>query len=130
MEKSKASPDVDSYIAGFPPEVQEKLQKIRQVIRQAAPQAEEGIAYMMPAYKLHGPLVYFGGFAKHISLFPTSSVLHTFEEELAPYERSKGTIRFPLEEELPYDLIRRITAFRVEENQAKFSAKQAAKKKK
>ena len=107
---------IDEYIALFPEDVQDKLTKIRAVIKAAAPQAAERISYRMPAFTLNGILVYFAAFTTHISFFPTSSGVAKFKEELAGYESSKGTIRFPLDKPIPYDLIGRITTFRVQEN--------------
>ncbi len=107
---------IDEYIALFPEDVQEKLRKMRSVIKAAAPQAAERISYRMPAFTLNGILVYFAAFTSHISFFPTSSGVAKFKEELAGYESSKGTIRFPLDKPIPYDLIGRITTFRVQEN--------------
>ena len=110
---------IDEYIALFPVDVQEKLKKIRSVIKAAAPHATETISYQMPAFKFNGILVYFAAFANHVSFFPTSSGVEKFKEELAGYETSKGTIRFPLDKPIPYDLIERITTFRVQENDRK-----------
>lgn len=107
---------IDEYIALFPEDVQEKLKKIRSVIKAAAPHATETISYQMPAFKLNGILVYFAAFANHVSFFPTSSGVAKFKEELVGFETSKGTIRFPLDKPIPYDLIDRITTFRVQEN--------------
>lgn len=131
MENQSAIPQtVDDYIAAFPPEVQEILRRIREVIRQAAPQAGEGIAYRMPAYTLHGPLVYFAAFKNHIGFYPTPAGTEQFAEELAAYPTSKGAIQFPLNRPVPYDLIRRITVYRAEQNLAKTAAKRGPKAKK
>lgn len=117
MDSSKKGySTIDEYIALQPASVQEILQKMREVIKAAAPQAEETISYQMPAFKLNGILVYFAAFANHISFFPTSSGVAKFKEELAGFETSKGTIRFPLDQPIPYELISRITAMRVQEN--------------
>ncbi len=107
---------IDEYIALFPEDVQEKLKQIRAVIKAAAPQAVERISYRMPAFAFNGILVYFAAFENHISFFPTSSGVEKFKDELAGYEISKGTIRFPLDKPIPFDLIERITTFRVQEN--------------
>lgn len=124
--KKPATPD--EYINAFPAATQKALKSLRAAIKKAAPGADEGISYSMVGYKLGGPLVYFGGFKAHVSLFPTSSKLQPFEKELLPYHRSKGTIRFPLDKPLPIDLIRRIIAFRVKELAEKAAAKKASKK--
>lgn len=111
---------VDDYIDSFPQGVQYELRKIREVIKQAAPGAKETIAYRMPAYKLNNrPLVYFAGFKDHISFFPAGSNMDEFKEELASYKRAKGTIRFPLDSPVPYELIAKIVKYRVEENLSK-----------
>lgn len=124
MESKQSSPqNIDDYIAGFPPEVQAILQQIRQVIREEAPDAEEAISYQMPTFKLKGNLVHFGGFKNHIGFYPTPSGTEQFQKELAPYKYAKGSIRFPLDEPIPYDLIRAIVRFRVAESQAKTLAK-------
>jgi uncharacterized protein YdhG (YjbR/CyaY superfamily) len=128
--ENEAPPTIDAYIAAFPPEVQDILQQVRAVIRAAAPQAVEGFAYRMPAYTLHGPLVYFAAYKNHIGFYPTPSGTEQFAEELAAYPTSKGAVQFPLKRPIPYDLIRRITLYRVEQNLAKAAAKRAPKPKK
>lgn len=112
---------VDEYIDQAAPITQEKLKEFRRIIREAAPGAEEKIAYGMPAYHLNGPLVYFGGFKNHVSLFATASrvVKEKFAKELEPYIQSKGTIQFRLNELLPSELIRKIVQARVQENSKK-----------
>ncbi len=114
---------IDQYIATFPPEVQEILQKIRQAIKHSAPGATEAISYQIPTFKLHGNLVHFGAFKHHISFFPASSPISVFANELAPYETSKDTIKFPIGRPIPYTLIKKIVAFRVQENLAKVKKK-------
>src|SRR5271157_5274531 len=89
---------IDEYIAASPEEVQATLQKLRRVIHEAAPEAQEVISYSMPAFKLNGILVYFAAFKHHISFFPTSSGVAAFQKDLAAYETSKGTVRFPLDQ--------------------------------
>jgi uncharacterized protein YdhG (YjbR/CyaY superfamily) len=111
---------VDEYIATFPPEIQEKLQSIRAVIRKAAPDAEEAIRYGMPTFREDGNnLVHFAAFKDHLSFFPTPSGVTEFRKELSPYKLSKGTIQFPLDGRVPYDLVDRITRFRARENSKK-----------
>jgi uncharacterized protein YdhG (YjbR/CyaY superfamily)/uncharacterized glyoxalase superfamily protein PhnB len=112
----KGTEAVDAYIAGFPPDVQTVLNRIRSTIREAAPEAEETIKYAMPTYVLKGNLVHFAAFKEHIGFYPVPTAIEAFQEELAPYKSGKGTLRFPLDEAIPYDLIRRIVAFRVLEN--------------
>jgi uncharacterized protein YdhG (YjbR/CyaY superfamily)/uncharacterized glyoxalase superfamily protein PhnB len=112
----KGSEAVDAYIAGFPPDVQSILNEIRSMIREVAPEAEETIKYAIPTYVLKGNLVHFAAFKEHIGFYPVPTAIEAFHEELAPYKSGKGSVRFPLDEPIPYDLIRRIVAFRVREN--------------
>jgi len=111
-----AAKKIDEYIAGFPPDVQEILQKVRTTIRRAAPQAQETISYQMPTFRLEGNLVHFAAFKNHIGLYPTPSGTERFRKELSSYEAGKGSIRFPLDKPIPYDLIAKIVKFRVREN--------------
>lgn len=111
--------DVDHYIKNSAENVQEKLRELREIIRANAPEADERIGYGMPGYYLNGPLVYFGGFKNHVSLFGTASkVVDKYIEELKKYKTSKGTIQFPLDEPLPKLLIENIVKDRVKENLA------------
>ena len=107
---------IDEYIAAFPEDVRKELEKLRRVIRGSAPRAEEAIAYGIPTFRLNGNLVHFAAFKGHISFFPTSSPIPVFKKELAPYKLSKGTIRFPLDRPIPYDLVKKIVRYRVREN--------------
>ncbi len=107
---------VDEYISGFPKEVQEKLAKFRSVVHSVAPNAVETISYGIPTFKLNGKnLVHFGGFKDHISFFPTSSPRTVFGKELSKFKGGRGTIIFPLDQEIPWGLVERITKFRVKE---------------
>ena len=121
------NPEITCYIASCPPQAQELLNNLRRFILQEVPQAEEVISYKMPAYKLHGMLVYFAGYEKHIGFYPTGSGITHFEQDIQSYKFSKGTIQFPLDQELPYDLIRRIIQFRVQETELKLAAKKHGK---
>jgi uncharacterized protein YdhG (YjbR/CyaY superfamily) len=124
MEGNKtASALIDEYISQFPPAIQQKLKKLRKAIKEAAPEAEEKIAYRMPAYALNGPLVYFAAFKDHISLFPTGSPMEGFKEDLSAYRTAKGTLQFALDKPMPYDLIKKIVKFRVAENMKKAGRK-------
>lgn len=107
---------IDEYISGCPKNVQDLLQKMRQTIKQAAPEAKEAISYGIPTFKLNGNLVHFGGFKNHISFFPTGAGVEAFKKELAKYEGSKGTVKFPLDKPLPLELIAKIVKFRVKQN--------------
>jgi uncharacterized protein YdhG (YjbR/CyaY superfamily) len=108
---------VEAYIDTFPSDVESKLQRVRETILKNAPNAVESIAYGMPAYKLNKkPLVYFGGFAKHIGFYATPTGHQKFAKELSKYKQGKGSVQFPLNEELPIELIADIVKFRVIEN--------------
>ena len=126
METNRKAPKtIDEYIAGFPKDVQEILEKIRQTVHEAAPDAEETISYQMPSFKLKGNLVYFAAFKKHIGFYPIPSGIEKFKTELSVYEQGKGSVQFPLNKPIPYDLISRIVKFRVEENLKKAAEKVA-----
>jgi uncharacterized protein YdhG (YjbR/CyaY superfamily) len=120
--------NIDEYIASFPEEIQVILEQVRATIHEAAPDAKETISYQMPAFALEGILVYFAAFKNHIGFFPTASGVAHFEKELMKYKTSKGTIQFPLDRPIPFDLIRKIVLFRVKENLAKAEAKRKKKK--
>ena len=117
--KPKGFKTIDEYIASFPTNIQAKLCELRKAIWEAAPQVEETISYQMPAFKQNGILVYFAAFKNHIGFFPTASGVFAFKEKLAGYETSKGTIRFPMDQPLPLDLVKEIVQFKVKENLAK-----------
>lgn len=110
---------VDEYIAGFPEDIQGRLQAVRRVIHETAPQATEKISYQMPTFYLNGNLVHFAAFKSHIGFFPAPTGLEAFKEEIAAYPNSKGGVQFPHNQPIPFDLIRRIVEFRVAENQKK-----------
>lgn len=110
--------DIDAYISQFPEEISLILQKVRAVIHENAPEAEEEMAYGMPGYKTNKkPLVYFGAFKNHIGLYATPSGHDAFEQELALYKQGKGSVQFRLDQPIPYELIGRMVKFRVAENQ-------------
>ncbi len=122
MERLKAQ-TIDAYIARFPDDVQAKLREMREVIRSAAPNAEEKISYQMPTFYLKGNLVHFAAYEHHIGFYPAPSGIEDFKEELAAYKHAKGSVQFPLDKPIPFDLVRRIVAFRVKENEEKAQAK-------
>lgn len=114
MTTSQAAPkSIDEYIAGFPKEVQEILEKVRATIRKAAPDAEEAIKYQIPTFTLNGNLVHFAAFKKHIGLYPAPRALEEFKDELSGYKGAKGSVQFPLDQPIPFDLIGRIVEYRV-----------------
>jgi len=110
---------IDEYIATFPKNVQEILQKLRQTIKDSAPNAKETISYQIPTFKLNGNLVNFAAYENHIGFYPTPSALKEFKKELSQYDIGKGTIKLPIDEPIPIDLIKRLVKFRVNENLAK-----------
>lgn len=118
---------VDEFIASFPDATQKLLSQMRGIIKDAAPDAEESISYMMPAYKLHGALVYFSGYKNHIGFYPGASGVANFSEDIASYKTAKGSIQFPLNEPLPDALISKIVRFRVAENIGKVAARKKKK---
>ena len=108
---------VEEYINSFPADTQALLRQMRTVILENATDAEEGISYNMPAYKVNGtPLVYFAAFTHHIGFYATPSGHAEFARELSVYKQGKGSVQFPFDKPLPLDLIARIVRFRVEEN--------------
>ena len=118
---------IDDYIATCPMAVRPVLERIRQVIRDAAPRATEVVSYRMPAFKGHGILVYFAAFKAHIGLFPPVSGDAAIEKAIAPYAGPKGNLRFPLDEPMPYALIGRIVRLRVKQDDAKAGTTRAAR---
>lgn len=115
-DESKA---VDAYIASCPKEVRLLLEELRQAIRETAPQAKETMGYGIPTYEFNGNLVHFGGFRHHIGFYPAPSGIKAFARELKQYKQTKGTVKFPLDEPLPLELVKCIVEFRVKENKAK-----------
>jgi uncharacterized protein YdhG (YjbR/CyaY superfamily) len=124
MRTNQTAKDIDEYIAGFPDDVQEMLEKIRMTIRKAAPDAEETISYQIPAFTLKGKyLIYFAAYKKHIGLYPAPRGNEKFKKELSAYEGGKGTVRFPFDKPIPFGLIGRIVKFRAKENLEKAKTK-------
>jgi uncharacterized protein YdhG (YjbR/CyaY superfamily) len=106
----------EAYASSFAPEIRSILRKVRATIRKAAPQAQESISYRMPAFKLHGELVYFAAFKKHIGLYPPVRGDAALMKAVAPYAGPKGNLQFPLDQPIPYDLIHRIVKQRAKLN--------------
>jgi uncharacterized protein YdhG (YjbR/CyaY superfamily) len=107
---------IDEYIKTFPENVQSILEQMRQTIRKAAPEAVEAISYQIPTFKLNGNLVHFAAFKNHIGFYPTPSGIKAFKKELSPYKGAKGSVQFPIDKPIPYDLVKTIVLFRVREN--------------
>ena len=120
--------DIDAYISQFPAEVQKTLQKVRQTIRSAAPQAKEVISYRMPAFRQHGILIYFAAWKQHIGLYPPISGDAALEKAAAKYAGPKGNLQFPLDEPIPYYLIKRIVKLRVGQDNEKAEARRVRRK--
>lgn len=120
MKTEQAAPaTIDEYIAGFPPDVQAILQQIRATIREAAPDTEEAISYRIPTFNLNGRyLIYFAGFKSHVSVYPAPLGAAELADEVAVYGSGKGTMKFPLNKPIPFDLIRRVVELRRKESLA------------
>ncbi len=116
MASKKEFKTIDEYIITFPKNVQVILEEFRQAIKEAAPQAEETISYQMPAFKQNGILVWFAAFKDHIGFFPKVSAIEAFKDKLSKYQTSKGTIQFPIDQPIPFNLVKEIVKFRVKEN--------------
>jgi uncharacterized protein YdhG (YjbR/CyaY superfamily) len=114
---------IDEYIAGFPDDIQKKLEQFRAAVKKAAPHAEEVISYGIPAFRLNGLLVWFGAHTTHIGFYPRVSAIETFKKELSVYKGAKGSVQFPFNKPLPLTLISKIVKFRVAENSQKSIAK-------
>jgi uncharacterized protein YdhG (YjbR/CyaY superfamily) len=120
MPSGRAKPkNIDEYIASFSPEVQAILEKIRLTIKNAAPDAQETISYNIPMFRLHGALVYFAAFKKHIGFYPPVRGDAKLEKAISTYAGEKGNLQFPLDRPIPYGLIQRIVKLRVKQNSAK-----------
>ena len=130
MQKKSAIPkNVDEYISKFPDEVAQKLEQLRQAIKKAAPAAQEVISYQMPAYKVHGNLVYFAGYKNHIGFYPGAAGIEAFKKELSVYKGAKGSVQFPLDKSLPLSIVTKIVKFRVKQNLEKAKNKLSVAKK-
>ncbi len=114
--KKKEILTIDEYIQKFPKDVQEKLESIRRLVRELAPEAREKISYRMPTFSLNGNLVHFAAFKTHIGFYPTPSGVSEFQKDLSRYKNGKGSVQFPLDEALPTELIKRMIKFRLEKN--------------
>jgi uncharacterized protein YdhG (YjbR/CyaY superfamily) len=125
-----ANPDsIDAYISTFPSDIQTILEQVRAVIQKTAPDAEEKISYGMPTYTLNNVnLVHFAAFKSHIGFYPTPVGMDTFKNDLAGYKTGKGSVQFPLDQPMPFDLIKRIVEFRIEDVLKKAPKKKPSKK--
>ncbi len=110
---------VDAYVASFPEEVRARLETIRAIVQEVAPAASETISYQIPTFKLDGrALIYVAAWQKHIAVYPVPEGTDAFRREIEPYVASKGTVRFPLNKPVPYDLIRKIVLHRLKEGES------------
>ncbi|MCY9660958.1 DUF1801 domain-containing protein [Paenibacillus chondroitinus] len=123
MQEKITYTSIDEYISAFSPEIQEILQKLREVIKESAPDAKEKISYAMPTFEQHGNLVHFAAFKNHIGFYPAPDGITQFQDEVAEYHASKGTLQFPLGKPIPYELISRIVKYRVARNLEKAKSK-------
>jgi uncharacterized protein YdhG (YjbR/CyaY superfamily) len=119
----KTFADINAYISEFPEEIRVILEQIRTTIQKAAPEAKEAIKYGMPTFVLNGNLVHFAAYKSHIGFYPAPFGIDAFIEELAVYRTGKGTIQFPIDKPIPFDLITKVVKFRVEENLQKVKRK-------
>ena len=110
---------IDEYVAAFPEDVRRILERVRQTIRKAAPEAVETISYEIPTFKLNGNLISFAAFKHHIGMYPAPAGTKAYQKALAPYKAAKASIRFPLAEPIPYELVSQTVLFRLRETQAK-----------
>lgn len=124
MAANRSGPEsIDEYISTFSPEIQAVLQKVRKVVRRAAPHSQEIISYRMPALRQHGVLVYFAAFKHHIGFYPPVKGDVRLEKAASQYAGAKGNLRFPLDQPIPFDLIERLTRLRVKQDLEKTAAK-------
>lgn len=114
MNKAKT---IDEFIEGFPKETQVILEEMRKRIKKVAPEATEAISYGIPTFKLNGNLVHFSAYSHHVGFYPGAEAIEVFKKDLSNYECSKGTVRFPLDQPIPYDLVEKITKYRVKKNE-------------
>jgi uncharacterized protein YdhG (YjbR/CyaY superfamily) len=123
MTARKQYSTMDEYISAFPKTVQDILEALRQTIKESAPDAKEKISYQIPTFTLNGNLVHFAAFKNHIGFYPTPSAIVAFKEELSPYKQAKGSIQFPIDKPIPFDLINEIVRYRVNENETRIAKK-------
>jgi uncharacterized protein YdhG (YjbR/CyaY superfamily) len=113
---------MDEYISQFPKNDRGILEQLRKVIMESVPEAEETINYGISAFRLNGNLVHFAAFKNHIGFYPTPSAVVAFKKELTPFKQAKGSVQFPLDKPIPFDLVKKIVKFRVKENESKKSS--------
>jgi uncharacterized protein YdhG (YjbR/CyaY superfamily) len=120
VKRNVAAKSVDDYLSGVPEPARGTLNRIRTAIRSALPpEATEAISYGIPTFKYKGPLLWFAAFSHHCSLFPGSSVIKAFKNELKEFQISKGTIRFPVDKPLPASLVKKMVKARMADKEGK-----------
>ena len=119
----KTCATINEYISEFPEEIRFKLEQIRETIQQAAPEAKEAVRYGMPTFVLNGNLVHFAAYKNHIGFYPAPSGIDAYLDELAVYRTGKGTIQFPIDQPIPFNLVKKVVEFRVNENLGKRKGK-------
>ena len=119
MKHMKKFASVAAYLRAVPPAPRAALQKLRKTIKAAAPEATEVISYGIPMFKHHGMLVGYAAFQEHCSLFMSTALAKAFKKALAPYQTSKGTIRFTVDKPLPKALVRKLVKARIAQNERK-----------
>ena len=130
MEKAKVALEtVDQYIAAFPTDVKKRMQQLRKTIKAAAPKADEMISYQMAGYKYFGMLVYFAAYKNHIGFYPGAGGVLEFYKKLSSFKSAKGSVQFPHDRPIPYEVISKVVKFRVKQNEEKFSLKKSNDKK-
>ena len=107
---------IDEYIKTFPEDVQNILKKLRVTIREAAPEAKEAMSYQIPTFRFNGNFVHFAAYKNHIGFYPAPPGIETLKKELSLYKGAKGSVQFPVDRRVPYDLVKKIVLFRVQEN--------------
>lgn len=127
---SKVAPDIDSYIAAFPKDVQAALQELRNTVHATAPDAEEAIRYAMPAFILNGHLALFAAFKKHIGFYPAPTGVKEFEKDLAGYKTGRGSVQFPLDKPMPLALVKKMVKYQMKRNAEKAKEKSVTSAKK
>ena len=119
---------IEEYIETFEPNTKKTLIEIRNFIKSKAPEATEKISYGMPTFYLHGNLIHYAAFKDHYGLFPSATATGTFEKELSPYRTGKGTLSFPIDKPIPWEIIERVLQFRIKENLNKMEKKKQKNK--
>ena len=123
MEARTKFKTVEDYMSALAPDTRAILEEVRKTIAKAAPKAEEVISYNMPAFRLHGMLVWYAAFKNHIGLYPRASGIEVFKKELSGYKMAKGSVQFPIDEPMPLSLITKIVKYRVKENMEEVKSK-------